>query len=70
MSALKDFLADERGETSMVMQLLLAVTIAAIVIVIVLQLMHINLNTVRKTTPQITNATKNALANGMKELSN
>ena len=69
MESLKDFIQDQRGETAMVMKLVLAVAIAAAVIVIILQLMHINLDTVRKTTPQITNGTKNALANGMKDLS-
>ncbi len=69
MNALKEFLQDQRGETTMVIKLVLAVTIAAAVIVIILQLMHINLDTAKGTTHTITNGTKNALANGMKELS-
>ncbi|MFZ2455772.1 MAG: hypothetical protein WAX07_04795 [Candidatus Altiarchaeia archaeon] len=66
---IKEFLRDQRGETSMVIQLLLAVAIAAAVIVILLQLMHVNLDISRNTTPKITNATKSALENGMQELS-
>lgn len=69
MESLNEFLQDQRGETALAIKLVLAVAIAAAVIVIILQLMHIDLDTVRTTTPQITNGTKNALANGMKDLS-
>jgi hypothetical protein len=66
---MKDFLDDERGETSMVLKLVLAVTLSAAAIILLLQLMHINLGTIKKSSGNITAGAKSALEDTMGALS-
>jgi hypothetical protein len=66
---MKDFLDDERGETSMVLKLVLAVTLSAAAIILLLQLMHVNLGTVKKSSGNITAGAKGALEGTMGALS-
>jgi hypothetical protein len=69
VDSLKGFLTDERGETSMVLKLVLAVTLSAAAIVILLQLMHINLGTTKRSSGNITTGAKSALEDTMGALS-
>jgi hypothetical protein len=69
MSTLSDYLDDERGETSMVLRLVLAVTISAAVIIILLQLMHTNLETIKRSSGDISSGAKTGLEETMKTLS-
>jgi len=69
VNTLKDFLDDERGETSLVLKLVLAVTLAAAAIIILMQLMHINLGTIKSSSGNITLGAKGALEDTMGALS-
>jgi hypothetical protein len=66
---LKEFLEDERGETSMIIKLLLAVTLFAAVIMILLQFMRINSGTIKGSTANISLGAKSGLEDTMRTLS-
>jgi len=69
VNSLQEFLADERGETSMIIKLLLAVTIFAAVIMILLQFMRINAGTIKGSTGNLSLGAKSGLEDTMKILS-
>lgn len=69
MKELRAFISDERGASSMVIKLVLAVTIGAAVLVIMLQLMHINLDTATNSSRTISTGAKKGLEGTMKTLS-
>ena len=66
MKGLDDFLRDDRGTSSMVYRLVLAVTMAAAVFIILLQLMHANRETLQNTTQTIDGGARKAFDDNMK----
>jgi hypothetical protein len=69
VNSLAEFLEDERGETSMIIKLLLAVTLFAAVIMILLQLMRINAGTIKGSTGNISIGAKSGLEDTMRTIS-
>jgi hypothetical protein len=69
MGSLRDFMGDERGASSMVIKLVLAVTLGAAVIVIMLQLMHVNLETASNSSSTMKSGAKKAMDGTMKTIS-
>jgi len=69
MNLIKDYLNDERGDASEVLELVLAITLSAAAIIILLQLMHLNLGTTRHSTENITSGAKTGLEETLKTLS-
>ena len=69
LDSLNDFLDDERGDTSIVIKLVLAITVSAAALVILLQLMQANLGTVKRSSGNISSGAKNGLEETMRSLS-
>ena len=69
MKTLDNFLNDERGMSSMVFRLVLAVTIAAAVAVIIVQLLQVNWDTTRNVTQTVNRGVKDAFNDSMKSIS-
>jgi hypothetical protein len=68
MQRLRGFLDDERGTTSMVIRLVLAVTIGAAVLVVLLQMLHVNQDTAKISSGSIQQGAKKGLGESMKYL--
>lgn len=69
MKMLYAFFSDERGETSEVLKLVLAILLGTAVIIILFQIMHINQDSVKNSTRTLDSGAKNGLDDTLKTLS-